>query len=99
MSAERKESKNSLPLHGSDTESRIRSAAEQQQRNHQRLHKLNHSLKESLRQEPCCKATYLEYIEFSSANEFKRFRNISPITQDDIRSINWDDLTHDLLAS
>lgn len=40
--------------------------------------------------------TYLEYLEFSSVEEFKKFKNETPITRKDIETINWDDLTEKL---
>ena len=78
---------------------KIKQAADQQLNYQARMAKLNRDLKNSLSPISRRKATYLEYLEFSSAREFKRFHNVSPITQTDIESVNWDELTHELLAS
>ena len=43
--------------------------------------------------------TYLEYIEFESAEEFERFRSAKKITKDEIKDVNLDDLCSQLLAS
>ncbi|MHC4871113.1 MAG: hypothetical protein ACYTFY_04655 [Planctomycetota bacterium] len=36
--------------------------------------------------------TYLEYLEFSSAEEFEKFRDTPPISDADIAEIDWDTL-------
>ncbi len=37
--------------------------------------------------------TYLEYLEFSSVEEFEKFKDLEPITDEDINAIDWDVLT------
>lgn len=41
--------------------------------------------------------TYREFVEFSSADEFERFRSVEPITDADLENIDWDDLAKGLL--
>lgn len=41
--------------------------------------------------------TYLEYLEFTSADEFEKFRSQPIITDHDIHSINWDELSRNLV--
>ncbi len=41
--------------------------------------------------------SYREFVEFSSANEFERFRNQDPITDDDLKNVDWDSLSKGLL--
>ena len=36
--------------------------------------------------------TFLEYLEFMSRKEFQKFRDMSPITAQDIRAVDWDKL-------
>ena len=43
--------------------------------------------------------TYCEYLEFTSAQEFRKFRNISPITEEEIRRVDWSELALQLLTS
>lgn len=41
--------------------------------------------------------SYLEFLEFTSAEEFERFRNQKKITSQDINQINWENLSKQLL--
>ncbi|MDR1535327.1 MAG: hypothetical protein LBU64_09560 [Planctomycetota bacterium] len=41
--------------------------------------------------------SYREFLEFSSAEEFERFRDLAPINEDDIRKMDWDALADDFL--
>jgi hypothetical protein len=41
--------------------------------------------------------SYREFIEFSSADEFERFRTLDPITGDEVANIDWDELARGLL--
>ena len=36
--------------------------------------------------------TFIEYIEFSSADEFKKFKRMKPVTNADIQDCDWDTL-------
>ena len=40
--------------------------------------------------------TYREFVEFSSADEFIRFKEFPPITAEEISAIDWDDLSKKL---
>jgi len=40
--------------------------------------------------------TYLEYIESMSSGEIKKMKNQSPITQEDINSVDLDELSQQL---
>lgn len=42
--------------------------------------------------------TYLEFLEFSSAEEFRKFRGLGPVTQEEIASLDWQDLSRKLLC-
>jgi hypothetical protein len=37
--------------------------------------------------------TYLEYLEFSGSDEFKFYKHMGPITDEDIANVNWDELS------
>ncbi len=41
--------------------------------------------------------SYREFIEFTSADEFERFRRLDPITRDDVANVDWDKLAKGLL--
>lgn len=41
--------------------------------------------------------SYREFLEFTG-DEFERFRNSGPITDDDVRSVDWDELSKGLLG-
>lgn len=42
--------------------------------------------------------TYLEYVEFTNAEEFRKFKNMPAITENEIEHVNWDDLCRQLVA-
>ena len=41
--------------------------------------------------------SYREFVEFTSAEEFARFRDLAPISGEDIEKIDWDKFSLDLL--
>ncbi len=41
--------------------------------------------------------SYREFVEFSTAEEFERFRASEPISAGDIESVDWDELAKGLL--
>lgn len=41
--------------------------------------------------------SYREFVEFSSASEFERFRNATPITENELKNVDWDALSKGLL--
>lgn len=40
--------------------------------------------------------TYLEYVEFASAEEFKKFRSMDVISEDEIHHVDMDELSRQL---
>lgn len=42
--------------------------------------------------------TYREYIEFSSAHEFRKFNRMQPITSEEIQTLDWKELCRKLAA-
>ena len=43
--------------------------------------------------------SYREFVEFSSADEFERFREMKPISSEEIQSVDWDELSRGLLGA
>ncbi len=43
--------------------------------------------------------SYREFVEFTSADEFERFKDMSPISQEEIEAVDWDELSRGLLES
>ena len=41
---------------------------------------------------PLKKMTFHEYVEFSSLDEFKKFRTLPAINKKDLKDLNWDQL-------
>ncbi len=42
--------------------------------------------------------TYLEFLEFSSAGEFRKYRELAPVTEEEIASVDWQELSRNLLC-
>lgn len=42
--------------------------------------------------------SYREFVEFSSAEEFERFRDLAPISEEEVRAVDWDELSKGLLS-
>jgi hypothetical protein len=42
--------------------------------------------------------TYLEFLEFSSAEEFRKYRELGPVTEEEIASVDWHALSRNLLS-
>ncbi len=57
-----------------------------------------HSPPSSAYQQQQMQFTVLEYIEFSSAAEFQKFKNMPSITEDEILKVDWNDLLSRLTA-
>ncbi|MFW5857928.1 MAG: hypothetical protein ACOCX4_08620 [Planctomycetota bacterium] len=70
--------------------------ARRQRENTDRLRSLNAALRKAVEGERPRRFTYLEYLEFASAEEFRRFRNATPIAEAEIRAVDWDRLTEAL---
>ncbi|MDR3210336.1 MAG: hypothetical protein LBU79_00260 [Planctomycetota bacterium] len=78
---------------------RIGEAADIHQHNHHRLERVEETLGKSV--DPHGSAipfSYREFIEFTSAEEFARFRHQDPIKAEDIANIDWDTLARGLLG-
>ncbi len=43
--------------------------------------------------------SYREFVEFSSADEFERFREMRPISSEEIESVDWEALSKGLLGA
>lgn len=41
--------------------------------------------------------SYREFVEFTNAAEFERFRNLEPITAEEVETVDWDALAKGLL--
>ncbi len=77
---------------------RIGEAAECHNNNRRRFEKADSALRKSV--DPHSVAlpfSYREFIEFASADEFERFRDMDPVSDADIANIDWDSLSQGLL--
>lgn len=79
---------------------RIQAAADASHDVDRRAAALRKPLSEHLGDTPAGVAfSYLEYLEFSGADEFARFRHAAPLTDQDLRGVDWDDLQRRLLET
>ena len=79
---------------------RIHEAANLQAENNRRLGTADKRLRECLENdEEVMPFTYLEFLEFSSAEEFRKFKHMGIITAEEIAKIDWDDLLRRLASS
>lgn len=77
---------------------RIGQAAQTHSANRRRLEQASRPLRECVDvNTPAMPFSYREFVEFASAGEFERFRGLSPITGDDIASVDWEALAKGLL--
>ena len=77
---------------------RIGEAAESHEINHRRLERAETALRKCVDpQSVTLPFSYREFIEFKDAGEFERFRNVDPIRDADIASIDWEKLSNDLM--
>ena len=77
---------------------RINEASQLHQQTVRRMDRANGQLRDSV-QEGSVTFTYLEYLEFASADEFRKFKQIDAITSEEIESIDWGDLCTRLTQS
>lgn len=76
---------------------RIGEAAETHNANRQRLEQASAPLRKCIDvRNGALPFSYREYVEFSSADEFERFRGLEPITEDEVRNVDWDGLSRGL---
>lgn len=79
---------------------RIGDAAETHNVNRRRLEEASRPLRDCVDvKNPSMPFSYREFVEFSSAGEFERFRSLGPITENDVASVDWDALSKGLLDS
>lgn len=77
---------------------RIGEAAQVHSANRRRLEQASSPLRQCVGADKGDKVpfSYLEFLEFSS-DEFARFKNAKPITDEDIKSADWDSIAQGLL--
>ncbi|MCD7895960.1 MAG: hypothetical protein LUG50_04710 [Planctomycetaceae bacterium] len=73
---------------------RIGEAAETHNANRRRLEEASTPLRDcvDIKNGPV-PFSYREFVEFSSADEFERFRKLEPITAEEVAAVDWDSLT------
>lgn len=76
---------------------RIDTAARSHEENRHRVQRAGARLRECIEDNSASiPFTYLEYVEFGSAEEFKKFRGMDIITEDEIQTVNLDELVSKL---
>lgn len=77
---------------------RIGEAAETHNANRRRLEEASRPLRQCVDvKNPSMPFSYREFVEFSSADEFERFRRLGPISKDEVENVDWESLSRDLL--
>ncbi len=77
---------------------RIGDAAEVHNANRRRIEQASNPLRKCVDiKNGAMPFSYREFIEFTSADEFERFRRLDPITRDDVANVDWDELAKGLL--
>ncbi len=78
---------------------RIGEAAEAHQANRRRLERASIPLRKCVDiRTGSMPFSYREFVEFSSASEFERFRDAEPISTEDIAAVDWEELSRGLFA-
>lgn len=79
---------------------RIGDAAEVHNANRRRIEQASNPLRQCVDiKNGAMPFSYREFVEFSSADEFERFRKLDPITADEVANVDWDELGKGLLES
>ena len=79
---------------------RIGEAAETHNANRRRLEEASNPLRKCVdTKNGAMPFSYREFVEFSSADEFERFRSLDPISREEVDNIDWDALSKGLLES
>lgn len=79
---------------------RIGDAAEVHNANRRRIEQASNPLRQCVDiKNGTMPFSYREFVEFSSADEFERFRKLDPITADEVANVDWDELGKGLLES
>lgn len=77
---------------------RIGDAAETHNANRRRLEEASSPLRKCVEvKNGTMPFSYREFVEFSSAGEFERFRNLGPISEAEVKNVDWDELSKGLL--
>ena len=77
---------------------RIGDAAETHNANRRRLEQASTPLRKCVDiRNGAMPFSYREFVEFTSADEFERFRELDPITAEDVARVDWDELSRGLL--
>ena len=77
---------------------RINEASQLHEQTVRRMDRANGQLRDSV-EEGAVTFTYLEYLEFASADEFRKFKQLDAITSEEIESVDWGDLCTRLTQS
>jgi hypothetical protein len=78
---------------------RIHDAARVHQDNTRRLGASGARLRECVESENgTLPFTYLEFLEFTDSQEFKKFKGMSVVSEEEIAQIDWNDLSKKLLG-
>ena len=82
-----------------DIARRVQEAARASQRNDRNAIAAGAGLSEEVGAGPArgMAFSYLEFLEFSGASEFERYRHMPPVTHQDIASAEWETLARQLL--
>lgn len=77
---------------------RIGEAAETHNANRRRLEQATNPLRKCVDiKNGTMPFSYREFVEFASADEFERFRELDPITAEEVASVDWEELSKGLL--
>lgn len=78
---------------------RIGEAAETHEANRRRIEQVSTPLRRCVdTRNGTVPFSYREFVEFTSADEFERFKDMQPITSDDVSGVDWDELSKGLLG-
>lgn len=78
---------------------RISDAAEAHQANRRRLERASVPLRKCVDiKNGAMPFSYREFVEFTSAQEFERFRDAEAITSEEIAAVDWEELAKGLFA-
>ncbi len=79
---------------------RINEASQMHQNTVRRMEHASESLRRSVDGNTApLSFSYLEFLEFSNAAEFRKFKKMKVITDEEIKNIDWDELAQKLLGA
>ncbi len=77
---------------------RIGEAAETHNANRRRIEQASNPLRKCVDiKNGTMPFSYREFVEFTSADEFERFRKLDPITSEEVANVDWEELSKGLL--